>query len=124
MKPIRLFSIILNNKMLISLSLKKFILSRAYVENVVKAPKKPTMKKSLPDGESTLLSIERDHANPIKKHPTIFTEAVPHEKPLPRVFWVKVDRKNLHSVPKAPPLPNIRILEIISISFLFFGKMN
>lgn len=80
------------------------MLSKAKVENVVNAPRKPTIKKSLIEEDKTFFSEERDHKKPIRRHPTMLTIRVPQEKPSPSRLWAKVETRNRHSVPKAPPI--------------------
>jgi len=83
-KPNTKLKKIFRNALSISPFLTKFALSKIKVENVVNAPQKPVIKRSLWLYVRKNVSEDRFATIPIIKHPIKFTVNVPKGKPAPR----------------------------------------
>ncbi len=102
---------------LISPSLSKLMLSRLYVEKVVKAPSIPMKRNVLRLGEMVVLS-NTPHKKPIANDPSKFTVNVPQGKTLSKYRCGKPEIEYLKSAPIAPPsaiYKNFIVLVVLSL---------
>lgn len=84
-EPSMLFERKFNKAVRLAPALTGLTLSRAKVEKVVRAPRKPVAKKSRAEGDIKLLprsAIEKDR--PIRKQPDRLTISVPQGNPAPK----------------------------------------
>jgi len=87
--------------------------SKIKLENVVNAPQKPTIKRSLRLLSNKILLSANAAINPIIKHPIILTTNVPYGNPTPTTEWIYVERKYLANVPIVPPIKRLIIFPIL-----------
>ena len=105
-------------------SFSRLLVSYSNVENVVYAPKNPTVRNNLHCKFTINLSANRDIISPIKKLLLILTTNVPNGKLFPQFCPIHKPMVYLATAPKKPPAPIIRIFSVANYiknrSFLRF----